>query len=322
MRKRIFEIIQIGNRSDVPSRSFDILLSVAIISNIISMFMQTFDYFSPIYTILKIVEGVTVIFFMLEYLLRIATADYLYPQKSKGTAVLRFMISFDGVIDLMTILPFFFLSGFVAFRILRVVRIFHLFRLNAKYDSFSIITTVIMEKRRQILSSVFIIFMLMLASSLGMYSAEHAAQPDVFKNAFSGIWWSVSTLLTVGYGDIYPITLIGRAMAILIAFLGVGAVAIPTGIISAGFVEQFTKHSNENKRHYDIKEIGEIVVGKKSSLRNLSVGEIRSGHDMDILLILRDDLTVVAVEDTRVKSGDILVVRSNKLVKPKEKSVP
>lgn len=322
MRKRIFEIIQIGNRSDIPSRSFDILLSIAIITNIISMFMQTFDYFSPIYTLLKVIENVTVIFFMLEYLLRIITADCLYPQKSKGRAVLRFIISFDGVIDLLTILPFFFLSGFVAFRILRVVRIFHLFRLNAKYDSFSIITAVIMEKRRAILSSVFIIFMLMLASSLGMYSAEHAAQPDVFKNAFSGIWWSVSTLLTVGYGDIYPITLIGRAMAIIIAFLGVGAVAIPTGIISAGFVEQFTKRSNENKRHYDIKEIGEIAVGKKSPLRDLTAGEIRQGHDMDILLILRGDLTVMASENTRIQTGDILVVRSDKLVKHKEKSVP
>ena len=322
MRKRIFEIIQIGNRSDIPSRSFDILLSAAIVANIISMFMQTFDYFSPIYTILKIVEGVTVLFFMLEYLLRIATADYLYPQKCKGAAVLRFMISFDGVIDLLTILPFFFLSGFVAFRILRVVRIFHLFRLNAKYDSFNIITTVIKEKRRAIFSSVFIIFMLMLASSLGMYSAEHSAQPDVFKNAFSGIWWSVSTLLTVGYGDIYPITLIGRAMAILIAFLGVGAVAIPTGIISAGFVEQFTKHSNETKRHYDIKEIGEISVGKKSVLKDLTVGEIHERHNMDILMILRGELNVIAAENTTVQTGDILIVRSNKLIKTKEKSVP
>lgn len=97
----------------------------------------------------------------------------------------RFLISFDGIIDLLTILPFFFLSGMVIFRMLRVARIFHLFRLNARYDS----------------------------------------QPEVFRNAFSGIWWSMSTLLTVGYGDIYPITTLGRIMAICIAYLGVGAVA-------------------------------------------------------------------------------------------------
>ena len=80
-----------------------------------------------------------------------------------------------------------------------------------------------------------------MASSLGMYSAEHEAQPEVFDNAFSGLWWSVSTILTVGYGDIYPITVMGRVMGIIIAILGVGVVAIPTGIISAGFVEQYTQ---------------------------------------------------------------------------------
>ena len=88
---------------------------------------------------------------------------------------------------------------------LRVARVFHLFRLNAKYDSFNVITTVLYEKRNQIISSVFIVLILMLASSLCMYSVEHDAQPEVFRNAFSGIWWSMSTLLTVGYGDIYPI---------------------------------------------------------------------------------------------------------------------
>ena len=99
---------------------------------------------------------------------------------------------------------------------LRVVRIFHLFRLNARYDSFNVITAVLYEKRNQIMSSVFIVLILMLASSLSMYSVEHDAQPDVFRNAFSGIWWSKSTLLTVGYGDIYPITTLGRIMAICI----------------------------------------------------------------------------------------------------------
>lgn len=118
------------------------------------------------------------------------------------------------MVDLLTIIPVFFLSGFIIFRMLRVARIFHLFRLNAKYDSFNIITTVLYEKRNQIISSVFIVMVLMLASSMCMYSVEHNAQPDIFRNAFSGIWWSMSTLLTVGYGDIYPVTTLGRVMAI------------------------------------------------------------------------------------------------------------
>ncbi len=92
----------------------------------------------------------------------------------------------------------------------------------------------------------------------------HDAQPEVFRNAFSGIWWSMSTLLTVGYGDIYPITTLGRLMAICIAYLGVGVVAIPTGIISAGFVEQYQRKSSiSNIQDADIKEIAEIFCGQK-----------------------------------------------------------
>lgn len=132
-----------------------------------------------------------------------------------------------------------------------------------KYDSFNVITTVLYEKRNQIISSVFIVLILMLASSLCMYSVEHNAQPTVFRNAFSGIWWSMSTLLTVGYGDIYPITTFGRIMAICIAYLGVGVVAIPTGIISAGFVEQYQRKSSlSNLKNADIKEIAEVFIDK------------------------------------------------------------
>lgn len=150
------------------------------------------------------------------------------PTCTRGKAIGKFLISYDGVVDLLTIIPVFFLSGFVAFRMLRVIRIFHLFRINSKYDSFNVIKIVLLRKSRQIISSMFIIFILMMASSLCMYSTEHAAQPGVFSNAFSGIWWAVSTVLTVGYGDIYPITLLGKCMAIVIAFMGVLLVAIPT----------------------------------------------------------------------------------------------
>ena len=121
------------------------------------------------------------------------------------------------------------------------MRILHLFRINSRYDAFNVITEVLRDKSNALVSSIFLILILMLASSLCMYGLEHEAQPENFSNAFSGIWWSVATLLTVGYGDIYPITIGGRLMAIVISFLGVGMVAIPTGIISAGFVEYYTK---------------------------------------------------------------------------------
>lgn len=308
MKEKIFNIIQIGDKSNRVSRLFDIFITITIIANILITFMQTFRELSFLSGFFRLVEYVTVVIFCIEYVLRIWTAEYLYPDRSRIRARLRFLVSFDGVVDLLTIIPVFFLSGFVIFRMLRVARIFHLFRLNAKYDSFNVITTVLYEKRNQIISSVFIVVILMLASSLCMYSVEHEAQPEVFRNAFSGIWWSMSTLLTVGYGDIYPITTLGRIMAIGIAYLGVGVVAIPTGIISAGFVEQYQRKSNiSSLKNEDIKEIAEIFVDRRYA--GQTVEDVEDNNQITIFLVLREDLSILPQKDTVLQMNDIMVIR-------------
>jgi len=305
-RKRVFDIIQIGQEKDLASRAFDIFIVVNILLNITLMFMQTFDELSAWKTQMHTLELVTVLFFVIEYVLRIWTADYLFPDSSPSHARLRFLLSFDGIVDLLTILPFFFLSGFVAFRMLRVVRIFHLFRINNTTDSFNVIKSVLLEKRNQILSSVFIITILMLASSLFMYSAEHNAQPENFKNAFSGIWWSMSTLLTVGYGDIYPITMAGKIMAIVIAFLGVGVVAIPTGIISAGFVQQYT-NAEKGTRALGLK-LETILIGVDSMWIGLSEKELSEKFGCELVLVKRKGKSGKPSPDYNVELGDTLVL--------------
>ncbi len=314
-KQRIHAIIQIGNKDDFLSRSFDYFIAVVIVSNIAATFLDTFSELSDFSGIFTVIDGVTVSIFCVEYLMRIWTADLLYPENNPVMARVRFLLSFDGIVDLLTILPFFFLSGFIVFRMLRVVRILRLFRINSQYDSFNVIKTVLIEKRNQIASSVFIIIVLMLASSLGIYSAEHSAQPEVFSNAFSGIWWSVSTLLTVGYGDIYPVTVVGKIMAIFIAFLGVGVVAIPTGIISAGFVEQYTKKQNSNKYFSDIKQLGEVLVDAESCFLGLTVAETEEEFAVRVLVMIRNDLTVVPSPGLKIKENDILVIGSDKIVK-------
>ena len=309
IRKRVFEIIQIGQKDDFVSKLFDIFIVVIITVNISILFLETFNEMDPYYPVLHIIELVTILIFCVEYLLRIWTADYLYPDKSKGKAILKFLLSYDGVIDLLTILPFFYLSGFVAFRMLRVVRIFNLFRINPQYDSFNVITTVLNDKKNQILSSVFIILILMLASSLCMYSAEHEIQPDQFNNAFSGIWWSVSTLLTVGYGDIYPVTILGKCMAIIIGFLGVGVVAIPTGIISAGFVEQYTKIKtiSSYEEEVNIKFVS-LTVNNTAYWENKTVKELKLPQGLILALILRKGEVVIPKGNTVLMVGDRLIL--------------
>lgn len=309
MKKRIFDIIQIGDKSNIISCLFDAFLVLTIFLNISAMVMQTFEELASYENIFILIEQITTLIFCVEYVLRIWTADYLYPDKGKGAARLRFLISYDGIVDLLTIIPFFFLSGFIVFRMLRVVRIFHLFRINAQYDSFNVITSVLYEKRNQIASSLFIIGILMLASSLCMYSAEHEAQPENFKNAFSGLWWTSSAILTVGYGDICPVTALGKAMAVCISFLGVGAVAIPTGIISAGFVEQYSRESY-NGRRYDMKQIGEIEISQGHDFCNKTPLQILNNCGVNIYLVLRGTMTILPTSELILQSGDIVFVKS------------
>ena len=306
-KKRIFDIIQIGNTEDIISRGFDILLTIVILLNISVLFLSTFEKMDPYADILQSFETVTILIFCIEYALRIWTSDLLYPDKPKGKAILTFLASFDGIVDLLTILPFFYLSGFSAFRMLRVVRIFHLFRINAYYDSFNVITSVLYEKKNQIASSVFIILVIMLASSLCMYSVEHPVQPEAFKNAFSGIWWSLSTIFTVGYGDIYPITPLGRFMAVIITFLGVGVVAIPTGIISAGFVEQYSKMQREEDIQARKRSPITVYVDPDSPFYQQTIGEIEHDYPFNIIAVIRQGAVLIPADQIRIENGDTLI---------------
>ena len=308
-RKRIFEIIQIGNREDFPSRAFDIFIVTAIMLNIAVLILDTFDQLSAYDGVFRTVEIVTILIFCVEYALRIWTADLLYPdEKKKGKAILKFIFSFDGLVDLLTILPFFFLSGMGAVRFLRVARIFHLFRINTQYESFQVITSVLKEKRNAILYSVFIIVVLILASSLTMYSVEHAAQPETFKNAFSGIWWSVSTVFTVGYGDIYPVTVLGRVMGVIITFLGVGAVAIPTGILSAGFVEHYLRLQRSVEAAEYKNSSAVILADKASPYAGRRVKEIEEMNPVCVTALSRGELVIVPEDTVRIEEGDVLLV--------------
>jgi len=320
-RKRLFNIISIGNKSDFPSRFFDLFIVVAITLNLAATLLSTFDEMKPYYDVLSWIELITIVIFVIEYALRLWTCKYLYPKKTTGYAVLAFVFSFTGLIDLFTFLPyflpFFFPGGTVAFRILRVIRIFRLFKVNAQNDAFSVIVDVLYEKRNQLMFSVVLIMIFMIAASLCMYDLEHAAQPDAFQNAFSGIWWSVSTLLTVGYGDIYPITTAGRVMAIIISFLGVGMVAIPTGIISAGFVEHFSKRKTELRygREFELQFVTSYLQ-EGGPYAGSTLRDLKLPSQLSIVLVVRGDKQLSPIDDLILQSGDMLVIASSNYRQP------
>ncbi len=313
-RKRIFEIIEVGNDLDRPSRIYDFVNAFAIIINLIVSILYTYAELQEKYgNIFLILENITVVFFTLDYVLRVWTARFLNKELNEGHAIRKYMLSFTGIVDLLSFLPYylpiFFPAGTVAFRMIRIVRIFRLFKINAYYDSLNVITEVIRGKSQQLFSSVFIILILMIASSLCMYSLEHEAQPEVFANAFSGIWWAASTLLTVGYGDIYPITFWGKMLSIFITFLGVGMVAIPTGIISAGFVDQY---SNIKKRaEYGYKadmDFIKIHLQENDEWTGKRIADLKLPGGIIVAIVKRREDVIIPRGDVVLQEEDTIVL--------------
>lgn len=318
-RHRLFRMVSVGVVDEPVNRAYDIISTLCLLCNLSAAILATYQGFQVKHgLLLREVERWTVLFFAIDYVLRLLTAKELYTGKTEKGAICAYILSFSGIIDLLSFLPYylpiFFPSGAAVFRMFRVIRIFRLFRINNYYDSLNVITEVLESKRQQLLSSVFIICILMVASSLCMYSVEHNAQPQVFTDAFSGIWWAASTLLTVGYGDIYPITPLGKLLGIGITFLGVGMVAIPTGIISAGFVEQYQR----------LKRIGDYGGGsgihfihffleKKDAWCEKAIKELELPGDLRIVVLKRKNQVIVPRGDVRMHAGDELVLGAEAL---------
>lgn len=316
-RKRLFEILEVGNDLDYASRAYDFFSAFMIVLNLAVSIMYTYDNLKVEYgSLLLWIERITVATFAIDYFLRIYTARFLYEDEEDITdvgAARKYIFSFMGIIDVLSWLPYFlpifFPAGTVAFRMIRIVRIFRLFRIDAYYDSLHVITQVIYGKRQQLISSVVLILILMTGASLCMYSLEHEAQPEVFQNAFSGIWWAASTLLTIGYGDIYPVTMMGKTLGIVISFLGVGMVAIPTGIISAGFVDMYANIKRRNEYGYeaDMQFIKvHITEGDKWLGKRIADLSISSG--LLVAIIKRDEEIVIPRGDVVIQEDDLLVL--------------
>lgn len=314
IRRRLFKMVSVGVVDDRLNQSYDVISTAMLLINLIITFANTFAAINTRYgKIVGLTESVTVFFFAADYILRLLTAHNLYPNVSEIRALAKYVFSFSGIVDLLSFLPYylpvFFPAGAAVFRMFRVVRILRLFRINAYYDSLNVITEVLSAQKQQLLSSGFIIVTLMMASSLCMYSVEHEAQPEIFKNAFSGIWWAASTLLTVGYGDIYPVTSMGRFLGIIISFLGVGMVAIPTGIISAGFVEQYSrlKRIGDYSEEEDIHFI-KIQINEKDSWNGVAIKKLQLPHGVIIAVVQRDSRVLIPHGDQVIRAGDILIL--------------
>jgi voltage-gated potassium channel len=236
------------------NKTFVTTIYVLIVINIVGLILESFEVVRASYSLhLKTLEIFSIIIFTLEYLARV------YVSKSKGQSRRKFIFSFYGIIDLLAILPFYIPFVFkVDLRVLRILRLFRfvrVFKLGRINNSFKTIKEVFQSTKDDLITTTFIAFVLLLISSTLMYYAESEAQPKQFKSILHSLWWAVATLTTVGYGDIYPITGIGKILSSIIAIIGIGFVALPTGILSSAFIDKM-----RNRDKVTCQQCGEIII--------------------------------------------------------------
>ncbi|WP_438961086.1 ion transporter [Nonlabens sp.] len=225
-------------------------ISGLIVVNIITLFLESYQNISSEYGgVLNFIEVFSVVVFTIEYLARIWIADLIYSDQGFLKARLKYMFSFMGLIDLLSILPFYlpfiFKIDLRVIRSLRLLRLLRILKLNRHSEALKIISNVFKKSKNDIIVTVFVVCILLIIAATLMYDIENEAQPDAFENIGQALWWSVATLTTVGYGDIYPVTGLGKFLSGVIALLGIGIVALPTGIISSAYIDEIQNKKAE-----------------------------------------------------------------------------
>jgi voltage-gated potassium channel len=248
-QKRVHEILEPARAGDLESKIFDVaLIALIVFGAVVAIFATVEDIAARYGNLIWALEALLVLIFAQEYALRVwaCTAEQRYEHPFWGR--IRWVTSPMGLVDLMAFLPWYvFLlfpgTGLAQLALLfRLLRLFKLFRYSESLQTLAMA----MRRKREELTVVLVavLVLIVLVSSL-MYMVERRAQPEVFSSVPAAMWWGVVTLTTVGYGDIYPVTVAGRLLAGVMALLGIGFIALPAGILASGFAEEIRKrHRN------------------------------------------------------------------------------
>lgn len=243
MKQAIFKLVEKGSHGSKKNLLFDYFIIILIIVNVIAIAIESISGLTQLQIkILKYFEIFSIVVFTIEFLLRIYVSDLTHPSNSRIKSILKFILSPFGLIDLFAILPFYLpfiiAVDFRFIRVLRLIRFFRILKISRYNNSLKLIGSIIKEKRTELSMTLFVAFLIIIIASFLMYYVEGSIQPDTFPDIFATLWWALETLTTIGYGDVYPLTGFGKVLSGIIAVLGIGLVALPTGIISAGFIEK------------------------------------------------------------------------------------
>ena len=241
-RKRIYEIIEVAGPDDTLSHIYDVLSMFIIIVSIIPLCLK-----EPSAGWLEI-ERVCVTVFIIDYILRLITADYKLNDQLVF-AMLRYPFTLLAIIDLLSILPHFIVinSGFGLLRLVRLanaLRVFRVFKMFRYSTNFEIIIAVIKRSKESLAAVGTLTLAYIMTSAIIVLNVE----PDSFDSFFEAVYWATVSLTTIGYGDIIPATTIGRLITMISAFFGIAVIALPAGIITAGYMEEMQEHKVRERR--------------------------------------------------------------------------
>ncbi len=270
LKRRTYYLLQpAADQEDLPSRIVDLFIIAMILVSLVMIVLESEPSIRAMAPdLFRYSELVIAVLFLVEYVARlwVAPIDPRYAHPLWGR--LRFALTPMAIIDLLAFLPSLALRGLVDLRMLRLLRLARLTRLLklARYSSAAQhIRRALVRYREELTLSVLLVLVLMLIASSLIYAVEHEVQPQWFGTIPRAMWWSVITLTTVGYGDVYPVTVLGRVLAAGIAVLGIGMVALPTGIIGAGFIEEI-RSERKSKRKQHCPHCGEAIDRDHESL--------------------------------------------------------
>ena len=236
MRKKVYQIIEQGRKGDKVSVAYDVFMFIAIIASIVPlMFVED-------HAVFRYIEMVTVTFFIIDYVLRWITADFRL-----GKGALSFLIypfTFWGIIDLLSILPGLSVlsKGFKIFRVTRLLKVMRLFKFLRYSDKILVLGKVIRKEKTVLITVLGIAIFYVFLTALIMFNVEPRVNPETgavtFRDFFDALYWATVTLTTVGYGDLTPVTDIGRMVSMLSSLFGVAVIALPSGVITASYLEE------------------------------------------------------------------------------------
>lgn len=240
MRKKTYDLIEKAEYGNKQSNIYDYFMLLTIVISLIPLFFKQDNY------VFRVIDKVTVTIFIIDYMLRLITADYKLKKGWKSFLIYPF--TFMAIIDLLSILPSLSIisKGFKALRALRMIRAFRVFKVfkAIRYSkSFRIIGNVLKKSKDSLIAVCVLAFGYILISALIIYNVE----PDTFETFFDAFYWATVSLTTVGYGDIYPVSVMGRVITMVSSIFGIAIVALPAGIITAGYMSEIDKTDEEDE---------------------------------------------------------------------------